>query len=138
MKAYFGRPTIYRGFFQLVAQNVQRHLYEMYWPQRKSVNHFFTIEIETSPRSIYRPFLVLINGFLIDSSLLKDCTWWKYCCISYNYDGSSKSFGLIDLPSYIYVISVFTGGSKTETGTGSGIFSDFLDIPLPLRCSKEN
>ena len=32
-----------------------------------------------------------------------------------------------------YVISIFTDGSKTENGTGSGIYSDDLDISLSLR-----
>ena len=35
-----------------------------------------------------------------DSSLLTGGTWWEQCCISYNYEGSSKSHGLIDPPSY--------------------------------------
>lgn len=33
-------------------------------------------------------------------------------------------------------ISVFTNGSKTETGTGSSIFSDYLDISVSLGLPK--
>lgn len=32
-----------------------------------------------------------------------------------------------------YAISTFTDGSKKETGTGSGVFSDDLDLIVSLR-----